>query len=314
MKSVRALQDFTSAENNINNRKLIVLTAFQFFIFCHFVFLAFISYFADSLTSIAMGEDTDPLIFLLGIIYGSAHGLLALVQNQFRWDLKSKNYAFVSIITSIISTLLALVFAIVLEYGLLGILLGLIVGNLIGILIGLFVQRESFLEDSLISFLENVIGFFTTFSSVGIGCFFSAYLDRFMINKIMGVDAVGIYGVGFRIASVVGILTIGLRGAFMPTIYKYAQDENTPKQVAKAFRLFAVGALSFSSVIILFPKFFVSILSTEDYLSASNVVPSLVLGIIFAQMYIFTPGMALAKKDQLNPDYQPCSSCFKCIS
>ena len=54
-----------------------------------------------------------------------------------------------------------------------------------------------------------------------------------MINTIMDVDAVGIYGVGFRIASVVGILTIGLRGAFMPTIYKYAKDENTPKQVAQ---------------------------------------------------------------------------------
>ena len=290
---------FYSAEKKIKNRNLLVSSAFQFFIFCHFVFLAVISYFADSLTPILMGEDTDPLIFLLGIFYGTAHGLLLFVQNQFRWDLKSKTYAIISIITSIISTLLSLVFAIVLEYGLSGILLGLIVGNLIGILIGLFIQRKKFFGGFSYKFLRKLLAFSLPLVPSGLAVFFSAYLDRFMINAIVGVDAVGIYGVGFRIASVVGIITIGLRGAFMPTIYKHAQDENTPKQIATAFRLFAVGALSFSSVFILFPKFFVSILSTEDYLSASNVVPSLVLGIIFAQMYIFTPGMALAKKTSL---------------
>ena len=290
---------FYSAEKKIKNRNLLVSSAFQFFIFCHFVFLAVMFYFGDSLTSIVMGEDTDPLIFLLGIIYGSAHGLLAFVQNQFRWDLKSKNYAIVSITTSIFSTLLALVFAIALEYGLLGILLGLIVGNLTGILIGLFVQREKFFGGFSYKFLKMLLVFSVPLVPSGLAVFFSAYLDRFMINKIIGIEAVGVYGVGFRIASLVGILTIGLRGAFMPTIYKYAQDRNTPKKVATAFRLFAVGALSFSSMIILFPEFFLSILSTEDYISASTVVPSLVLGIIFAQMYIFTPGMALAKKTGL---------------
>ena len=160
-------------------------------------------------------------------------------------------------------------------------------------------STEKFFGGFSYKFLRKLLAFSLPLVPSGLAVFFSAYLDRFMINKIIGIEAVGVYGVGFRIASLVGILTIGLRGAFMPTIYKYAQDKNTPKKVATAFRLFAVGALSFSSIIILFPEFFLEILSTEDYISASSVVPSLVLGIIFAQMYIFTPGMALAKKTGL---------------
>ena len=264
-------------------------------------------YFGDSLTSIVMGEDTDPLIFLLGIIYGSAHGLLAFVQNQFRWDLKSKNYAIVGIATSIFSTLLALVFAIVLEYGLLGILLGLIVGNLIGILIGLFVQREKFLEASLINFLK-CYWFFCAFGSIGIGCFFSAYLDRFMINKIIGIEAVGVYGVGFRIASLVGILTIGLRGAFMPTIYKC--QTKTLLKSATAFRLFAVGALSFLQSLFYFQnssyQFYQLKIIFLQYCSTKFSI-----GNNFCTDVYLHSRNGIGQEDWLNPNHQPCSSYFK---
>ena len=290
---------FYTTEKKKNNQKKIVSSAFIFFVICHLFFLGAVNYFALPMSAFIIGPGADSTIFMLGMVYASVHGLFGFVQNQYRWDLKSIQYASLSISTSVLSIIFAIYLAIFMDQGLTGIIIGQCLGNTLGVIVGLYFQRKVFFNGFSLKYLWQMLSFSLPLVPAGLAIFFSNYLDRFMINQMVGLEAVAIYGVGFRVAGLIGITIIGLKGALMPAIYRYHDDASTPIKIEQTFRIFITGALFFSLIIILFSDVIITLLSGQLYMPASSVVPFLIVGIILTQTYIFTPGMALAKKTAL---------------
>src|SRR5690606_13112265 len=61
-------------------------------------------------------------------------------------------------------------------------------------------------------------------------------------------------------------------------------------------RLFATFSMALYVFIACFAPYIVSVMAGKDYAPAVSVVPFLALAALFANMYIFAPGLGIAKK------------------
>lgn len=101
------------------------------------------------------------------------------------------------------------------------------------------------------------------------------------------------------VASIAGLILVGFRGALTPLIYTHYQNSNTPKHLEKIFRIFLLFALLMFLFLTLFASDILVIVTTPGFYGASKVVVFLVPAILLGNMYIFSPGIGIAKKTHL---------------
>ena len=173
---------------------------------------------------------------------------------------------------------------------------GQIVGFTASILFGLFSLRNTYAFVFSKLKLKKMLVFSAPLVPASMAVFFMNYSDRLMINHFFSVDELGIYGIAFRISSVVSLLLIGVRSALMPLIYANFEKKETSSEIEVLFRYFTIAALLFFISLSLFSRLILEVFTTESFYSAYQYVPILVLGILFSQSYIFMPGASIKKK------------------
>jgi O-antigen/teichoic acid export membrane protein len=274
-------------------------SAFWFTLFCYTLFLVAAFFFRTDLSQLVMGRAGSEIYFQIGTIYIWLNGVFYLIQNQFRWELRSLDYTVVSVLVTLITAGLAVSLAYFLQLGLIGLLYGMVGGGLVGCIFGLWRLRNSFRFRFHWDQLQEMLAFSTPLVPSGIAVFISHFIDRIMINHYLTLDEVGLYGIGFRLANVVGLVMVGFQGALTPLVYTYYRDPQTPSQLAQIFRYFLVFALLVFLTLSLFAQELVVLITTPAYYRAAQVVVFLAPAILLSNMYIFAPGISIAKKMHL---------------
>jgi O-antigen/teichoic acid export membrane protein len=123
-----------------------------------------------------------------------------------------------------------------------------------------------------------------------------AYIDRLSIQHFMTQADVGLFGAGFRIASIGGVALVGLQMAFVPLLYSNAKRPEAPAEIARVFQYFVGAAALFCVTAALFAQEIARIVLTPAYAKSAGVIPLLAPAVIFANMTMFAPGLSLAKR------------------
>jgi O-antigen/teichoic acid export membrane protein len=283
-------------EKDHNRKVLYASTAFWFTLACYTIFLGVTLVFSRALSQMVMGVEGLEAIFQIGMGYLWLNGLFCLMQNQFRWELRSKNYAIVSLLVAVTTASVSVELAYVFHRGLVGILYGMLAGSLVGCLYGLWSLRKSFRFRFQWAYLKDMLGFSMPLVPSGIAVFISHYIDRLMINHYLSLHEVGLYGMGFRVASIVGLVMVGFNSALTPLIYANYRNPETPQQLAVIFRVFLSCALLMFLGLSFFAREILWVLTTPEYYSATKVVTFLVPAILLSNMYIFAPGIDITKQ------------------
>ncbi len=290
---------FYSTESDVMRKVAYASSGFWFTAFCYAFFLIIALIASKKLSLLIMGRDGMETSFQVGVIYIFINGIFYLIQNQFRWEFRSRHYAVVSMSVTIITAVFAVFLTYVLGWGLYGLLLGMAGGVLIGCIYGLWYLQNSFRFQFQWSRLKEMLIFSAPLVPSGIAVFITLYIDRLMISHFLSVDDVGLFGIGYRLASVVGLVMIGFQGALTPLILSNYQNEQTPRQLAVIFRGFIVFSLLIFLSLSLFASEILYLMTTPDYYSATSIVIFLTPAILLSNMYIFAPGISIAKKTYL---------------
>lgn len=290
---------FYSSEEDAGRKVAYASSAFWFTVFCYAFFLSAALIANKELSRLIMGRDGMETSFQVGVIYIFINGVFYLVQNQFRWEFRSRDYAVVSMLVTIMTAVFAVFLTYVLAWGLYGLLLGMACGALLGCMYGLWHLRNSFRFQFQWSRLREMLVFSAPLVPSGIAVFITLYIDRLMINHFLSLDDVGLFGIGYRFASMVGLVMVGFQGALTPLIYSNYRDEHTPKQLAIIFRGFIVFSLLIFLSLSLFASEILYLMTTPDYYPAASIVIFLTPAILLSNMYIFAPGISIAKKTYL---------------
>ncbi|PJE43431.1 MAG: polysaccharide biosynthesis protein [Pseudomonas sp.] len=273
-----------------------VSSAFWFTLCCYFLFSIVLFKFAEPLSRFFMGQAGLVCEFYVGVIYIVLNAFFSFLQNQFRWELRARDYAVASFIFSLMSAAGAVFFAYYLRWGLLGLLTGLSIGAALGVAYGVINLRHSLRFQFDWALLREMLAFSLPLVPASLLVVAGIYIDRIMISNLMTIEDVGLFGVGARLAGIVGLLVVGFQGALTPLIYAHYREAKTPDNLAAIFRYFVAIALLVCVSVSLFARDILVLLTTPEYYKAETVVAFLAPAMLLAQMYIFAPGIGIAKK------------------
>ncbi len=280
-------------------RMVYASSAFWFTVLCYALFGLMAWSGSSCLAPWIMGEHGLRGAFRVGVLYICVNGIFYLIQNQLRWELRSRRYTLVSLLGTIGTAAAAVGLAYGLGWGLEGLLWGMVIGAALGATYGLWHLRRSFRWRFEAGYLGRMLRFSAPLVPSGMAVFVSTYIDRLMINHYLSIEAVGIYGIGFRLAGVAGLVMVGFQGALTPLVYTYHRQAETPGEMARIFRLFTAFALMLFLAIVLFAREILVLWTTPAFYGGAAVVVFLVPAILLSQMYIFAPGVFIAGKTRL---------------
>lgn len=287
---------FYAAEQDQKNKMLYASSAFWFTALCNFVFLIIMWTFSDKVSVFIMGQPQFDLTFKIGLIYIFSNGLFYLIQSQLRWELRSKEYAAISILMAFSNAVVGVWLAYFQKMGIIGLLIGMSVGSILGGILGFWWLKNSFRFCFSTNKLKEMLYFSSPLVLSGIAVWSGMYVDRLMINYFLTIEEVGIYGVGYRISSIAGLAIFGFQGALTPLVFANYQKKDTPEKLEKIFRFFLFFALMIFLILTLFSSNIMVLMTTTSYHKASSLMIILVPAVLLASMYIFSPGITIAKK------------------
>lgn len=290
---------FYMDEETTDGKKVLASTALWFTVLTFTAFLIVALAFAPELSLIVIGAPGFDDVFRLGTVFIWVNGLFYLLKNQLRWELRSKAYSAVSIVHSLTTAGASVLLAYVFQFGIYGFLAGMILGTAAGTLLGFYHLKTTFQLRLDLAKLRTMLAFSIPLVPSSIAVFVSMYIDRLMINYYLSLEEVGLYGIGYRLASVSTLVLVGFQMALTPLVYKHYQEPETPRQLATIFRTFLAIVIVIFLILSLFADVALMILTTPAYYAAGQVVVFLVPAILLSQMYIFAPGIGIAKKTHL---------------
>ncbi|MGV6861818.1 MAG: lipopolysaccharide biosynthesis protein [Putridiphycobacter sp.] len=123
--------------------------------------------------------------------------------------------------------------------------------------------------------------------------------DRIFINEMRGENELGVYGIGIKFASIIGIVVAGFSTALGPLVYEKHNQQSTRDQLGELFKLFIGIGVGGAFVISLFSQELVNLFTTYSYHEAGNVLPIMIFTTLFSGFLMFSPGLQIKKKTKV---------------
>ena len=232
----------------------------------------------------------------VAVLSAWSNGLLMLVLNQLRADLKAALYGITSFTYALVTLATTVVLVLLLRLGITGFFLAQLLGNCVGLALAVHFSRKRFRLAFDWARLQEMLAFSLPLVPSSIGVLVTLYVDRFAIKEFMTLADVGVFGVGYRLAAVLGLVVGSFQRALTPLIYTHYRNPDTPAQLARIFRYFMVLALLMVLGVGLFAGEIMRVFAAPEYQAAAQVVPLLAAAVVVSNMYIFAPGLDIAKR------------------
>lgn len=232
----------------------------------------------------------------IALVLMVGNGLLFSLQNQLRFELRSREFAQVSLVYGLLFTGLGLLLGGGLGLGLEGVLAGQALGAALACGFAYWLLRDSMAFGVDPGRLRMLLLFSWPLVLSGIGTYLSLYANRLILNAMTSLEVVGLFAVGQRVASIVGLMIVGVQGALTPLIYAHYTESATPATLARIFSGFVGVALLACLGLALFAPELIRLFAPPAYAPAAGLVALLAPAALLSQMYVFAPGIALGKK------------------
>lgn len=286
---------------NVKEKREYTSSAFWFTILVYLLFFIISFIFRDKFTLLLLEDDGKKTIFLLAVFSIVTNGIFYFTQNQLKWQIQPRDSVIASFFNILILVFVTLYLLIFHGLNLESIFIGQIIGNIFGSIISILYARKSYgFIFSIIKF-KKMISYSSPLVLSSIGIFIAIYIDRIAIKDLLGFEKLGIYGVAYRFAAIAGLLIIGFQQSLTPLIFKNYKKKKTPKDISEIFNIFIIFALIIVAASILFANELVIFFTTKAFYNSADLITLLIIIIFFSNMYIFAPGISIAKKTKLIP-------------
>jgi O-antigen/teichoic acid export membrane protein len=298
-----AMLRWGAAENDLVNRKKIVFTALLPTVVISLLLVLILFPFSDNLS----------LLFFSSIKYNDYISLLfissaiAIINNiplnLIRLQQRSVFYVVLTTSGFLIILLLNVYFIVFCGYGVKGIIMSQLIGNAFVFLCTVplilknvslsfeFKLLKDFLAYGIPLALSTVSGTILTFG------------DRYILNYFLPLSDVGVYTLGYKIASLIKVILLqSFQLGFIPIAFKMFESENSPKFFSKVLTYFVLVLITSSLILSLFGQEGIMLFtSNKSYFSAYTVVPLISFSFVITGMrYMFALGFHYSKKTKYN--------------
>jgi O-antigen/teichoic acid export membrane protein len=281
------------------HRSLVVRTSFWFTMASATIGLAAGLALAGPLADL-LGLD-DPNLVRAGFVAVWAQMNYEQLTALFRAEERSTAFVLASL-TNIAVTIGATVLLVVaLEKGAIGVIVGSFTGTLVVYLALLTVHREQLGLQFSRPLLREMNRFGIPLVPAALALILVNFSDRFFLVHLDGLDEVGLYEIGVRIASAMVLLLTAFRMAWPAFAYSIEDDAEAKRTYAFVLTYLVAIAAWLALALGLLAPWLVRLLTTPEFYEGHRVVPLLAFGAMaYAAYIVMAIGVGRAKRTQFN--------------
>ncbi|MCK5028597.1 MAG: oligosaccharide flippase family protein [Bacteroidales bacterium] len=311
-----AMMRWCSSENIGDKAKSLLFTTYSSSFFIIILLNLTLQPFRESFSNLFFSTNIYSEYFLILLLSVSFE-----ILNLFSFDLlrlKEKSFFYISASILRIVTILVLniYFIKYVGLGVKGIILSQLIGNVLIYIITLpFIIKNMILKFDLPElkkmFQYGIPLIFSTISMMMI-----TMGDRYIIKYFSNYSDVGIYSLGYKIASVTNVLIIqSFQTGFLPIAYKNFDKPDAQRFFSKILTYYTFVLVLASLGISLFSQEVIDLFSkNSDYNIAYTIVPFISLAFIFKGVqYVYSLGLHFAKKTKYNAYIVLCAAIINFI-
>ncbi len=289
------------------DRRTVFSTTFLFLLTTSLITTGLIIAFSPRIAAFILSDEQLAYYFQLAAIILLFDSLLNLPYLILRAEEKPLQFTAYRTFRFLLEFSLNLLLVIHLRMGVLGILYANILAAVINFVVMVPVVLRYLQWRVQWPLAREMLRFGLPFIPNGIAYMTIELVDRLLVEKILGRDAVGLYSANYKFGTVLLLLVIAFRNAWQPFFLKVAQQPDARQLYARVLSYFVIGG---SLIVGAGALFFKTLLTTHylgkfyllgpNYWEGIPIIPIILLSYFFYGIYvILTPGFYIQKKSQL---------------
>ena len=210
-----------------------------------------------------------------------------------QWQIRSqaKLFGFLQVSSSLVNMLLSLLFVIVLTQGAKGRIDAQVITGVLAAIVACILLYKDRLLQILVwkpQYIKEALAFGVPLIPHGIGSLFLNFCDRFVINRDLGINEVGIYMVAVQLSSSLLIIFDAFNKSYIPWLFDKLKMEsrNEKIKIVKFTYTLMASLLIFSLIPFVIGPFFIKFIAGDEFSAAGDVIGLICLGQIFSGMYL----------------------------
>lgn len=288
---------YVDVEEN-RDRKRTASTAFFYLAVCSAIAISFLVYLSEEISALLFGDSAYSIFLVVALAAIPFTVLFTSFQNLLRFSFRPFAFAATSIGCMLLQASLIIYFVVFLRLGISGIYMATLATFVIFSGIGFWLTRSSYSLTFSYARLKELLHFGVPLVPLSLAHYIMTYSDRYFLRYFSGLDDVGLYGVGYRLASVLGLLVLGFQKAWGPFVYSIYKDKDAKRIFSKTYDYVSIATCLAILGLSIFAKEILLILTTPDYIEAYKVIPFIATSIAaYTFGGYFSFGIGIAKKN-----------------
>lgn len=277
-----------------HDRRAFATTALIFASIAYGVFALLVAVFQVELSNLLLVDQATPHALTLAACAIAVNGVFVIVQDLLRWQLRPGSYLIAGLAYMLGSAGVGIWLVTAQGMGVAGVFWGQLVGATLGGTVSLLGARGLLSRAFDLNRLITMLRYSLPLVLSGMAVFGNMFIDRIVVREVLGLDALGIYGVTARFASVVSILAVGLQVALAPLVFRHWREPGTADKLANICRWYLVAMVPLVGTISLFASEIITTLTGPSFHTGITILPLLTLGAMLSTLYVFAPGLFLS--------------------
>ncbi|MFT6586818.1 MAG: O-antigen/teichoic acid export membrane protein [Cognaticolwellia sp.] len=251
-------------------------------------FLLFVNAFKDELVSYL----NIPERWLYSAVFISyAFFIIELRLSQWQIRNKAKEYGLLQVTRSLLNMLLSLIFVIVMFKGVEGRIEAMIITAFMFSTISLYLLYKDKLvvfKSWNLSYIKEALTFGVPLIPHIVGAFLLISIDRFFINKELGLEKTGIFMIAVQFSLVLSVFFDSINKAYVPWLFERLKrdDETEKKQIVRMTYLYFILVFVLAGLAFVIGPYFVVLIAGDNYKESGEIIGWLCLGQCIRGLYL----------------------------
>jgi O-antigen/teichoic acid export membrane protein len=282
-----------------DEQRALVRTAWTFTVAMLVIAASLALLFSRELCGLLLGTGDYLVPFRIAVVFFVLNTAFYFIHSQLRWQFKVRGFTWVTLLFAAVTLVGSIGLAAALPRALEGVLIGQAAGAAAGIVGGLVVLRGGLKLGFLLAKLKQLLRFSAPLVPASVALFISNYASRLILSDMLDLREVGLFTWASQLATVPALLLLGIQGALTPLVMRDQGRGDTPVVLARTFEAIVAMESILCLGLAAFTPEFIALLGYSDFAASATLVMLLAPAFVMLQLYIFSPGFALAERTDL---------------
>lgn len=291
----QGLARYIPESKSFNEKQVLFSSVITYIIIAYIVFLLLANLLMPAIIRYIIPLDNS-LIFNIVLLIFLSQAINTYITNLLRFELQQYKTLIVDVTPIIIALILNIIFIIYYKLELTGAILAILLSSIAGNIIGLYFVKNYLTFNIDTTKIKELITFCFPLLISAIATIMLNFSDRIIIKANLSLTELGLFGVGYRFANVVLIIMSGIATSIFPLIYRSMTNHDFRQQFSKLVNKVLPIIILIITVTVTCGDEVIYFLVAKEYYSSISVFRNIAIGLLFSQLYIFTPGLHINKR------------------